>query len=365
MIVNGSLWVYLLYDVADQIDLGSLREIIGLQAPGREPRFRHPAPDYVRFENAPVSEPLAAPERDDLRGARCRLKYYDYGVVSVELEVPFQVEFGDLVGMASRWMGSSELEAWAAEQVRTRVKRATAGLENPYDRFLSEDYYIMEIREARSDDTGLPLTATELLEMYGKEIAQIVRGETAALSPSEQAEVLASRLSYQPTDLLVAAWSGALVYDASAGVEPTLQILEYANSQLLEFRHYDEVLTRVLAGVYKGLDRSAGFWSRWRREREASRLNTIRLDVTDLAERADNSIKFLSDMFYARAYRMAAEKVGVTDYRRLVDAKLRTAGDLYAFLVGEFHQARAFVLELMVVIILIIDMVVLFAGKSK
>jgi hypothetical protein len=41
----------------------------------------------------------------------------------------------------------------------------------------------------------------------------------------------------------------------------------------------------------------------------------------------------------------------------LVEEKLRAAGELYQFLMGEFHQGRAFVLELMVVVILIIDLV--------
>ena len=43
--------------------------------------------------------------------------------------------------------------------------------------------------------------------------------------------------------------------------------------------------------------------------------------------------------------------------------KLDTAEDLYEFMVEQFHQGRAFVLELMVVIILIIDLVFLFRGK--
>jgi hypothetical protein len=68
-------------------------------------------------------------------------------------------------------------------------------------------------------------------------------------------------------------------------------------------------------------------------------------------------------MYSARVYRLAAGKVGVTDYRRLVDEKLHTAGDLYQFMVDQFQQGRAFVLELMVVIILIIELVYLFKGK--
>ena len=65
-------------------------------------------------------------------------------------------------------------------------------------------------------------------------------------------------------------------------------------------------------------------------------------------------------MFYTRAYRMAAARIGVTDYRKLVEEKLRTAGDLYQFMVDEFHQARAFLLEAMVVAILIIELVKVF-----
>jgi hypothetical protein len=73
-------------------------------------------------------------------------------------------------------------------------------------------------------------------------------------------------------------------------------------------------------------------------------------------------LKFLSDMFYARMYRLAAARIGVPDYRNLVEDKLRTAGDLYEFMVDQFQQSRAFVLELMIVIILIIDLIYLFRG---
>ena len=88
----------------------------------------------------------------------------------------------------------------------------------------------------------------------------------------------------------------------------------------------------------------------------------MRLDVTELTERTDNAIKFLSDMFYARAYRVAATEVGVTDYRTLVERKLRIAGDLYESMVGSFHQARSFVLEMMVVAILIIELFHVYQG---
>ena len=66
--------------------------------------------------------------------------------------------------------------------------------------------------------------------------------------------------------------------------------------------------------------------------------------MSELTERADNAIKFLSDMFSARLYKLAASKVGVPDYKDLVKQKLQTAEDLYRFMVDQFNQSRAFVL---------------------
>jgi hypothetical protein len=68
-------------------------------------------------------------------------------------------------------------------------------------------------------------------------------------------------------------------------------------------------------------------------------------------------------MFSARLYKLAAAKVGVPDYKDLVKEKLQTAEDLYRFMVDQFNQSRAFVLELMVVVILIIELVYFFRGK--
>ena len=84
-----------------------------------------------------------------------------------------------------------------------------------------------------------------------------------------------------------------------------------------------------------------------------------------MTERADNAIKFLSDMFYARAYRLAAVKVGAGDYRSLVDQKLRIAGELYEFMVNEFREARGFFLELLVIVILIIELSPSSAGDDS
>ena len=357
--VAGSFRSLFLYDLCEEIRLDELRKLVGSPGAGREPQFRHLAPEYVRFERPPVVETLEPAVLENGERVRCDVNYYEYGVVSVEFELPFETDWDDLVRSSASWTTAPELERRATEVVRKCQLRAGSTLVKPYDYQLTEDYYVIQIRPAV--DHGAPtLTAAELIARQGSAIAQIVRGETSPLSAEEAAEVLQSRLSYFPNDLLVVGWSAALVYDTEEGSAPTIQLLEYANSQLLEFRHYDHVLTRLLAQVYDTVSSGGGVLGRWRLAREAERLNTIQLDVRELTERVDNSIKFLSDTFAARAYRLAANRIGVPDYRTLVDQKLSTAEDLYRFMMDRFHQGRAFVLEVMVVVILMIELVFLF-----
>jgi hypothetical protein len=363
MDLRGTFWVLFLYDVSEEIRLEQLRGILGAGPAAREPSFSRPTPDYVRFQRPPVVESLAPIDLASGEHLEGRVKYYDFGVVSVELRFDFHTGWESLVQLTSRWISAPEVEKRAAELARTHVDRARPALGKPWPEWLSEDYYIIQLREALEPD-GSALTARELLARHGPDIAKVIRGESAALAEGEQQEALNSSISYFPTDLFVAGWQAALVYDTPAAAAPFIQLLEYANTQLLEFRHYDDVLTLLLAQVYQTLERKDNLWHRWRLAREAERLNTIRLDVRELTERSDNAIKFLSDMYYARAYRLAAQKVGVNDYRGLVEEKLRTAGDLYFFMVNEFHQARAFVLEAMVVAILVIELVYLFRGKG-
>lgn len=360
--ISGTFSILILYDVCDEIRLEELRGILKLPRAGREPPFRQPAPEYVQFSRPPVAEPAHTLMLAGGEPVNGRIAYYEYGVVSLNLVIPFKAGWEDIVTLSSRWMNAPELEQTAAEVVQKHLQMAAPALVNLYQEKLSEDYFIIHLH-GLFDDQGNPITATTLIETCGDYLAQIVRGEPARFSRAERAEILESRMSYYETDLLVVGWTAAVVYDTPEGAAPTIQLLEYANSQLLEFRHYDAVLTRLLSDVYRTLDRKSGFLARWRFAREAERLNTMRLDVRELTERVDNSIKFLSDMFAARLYRMAATRIGVPDYRNLVEQKLQSAEELYGFMMNRFYQGRAFLLELMIVIILIIDLYFLFRGK--
>jgi hypothetical protein len=370
--LSGSVLVLIQFDVCEEIRLDVLRKIFGART--ADATFKQKAPGYVRYQRPPVEEnldPLILDSGERLEG---QIKYYDYGVVSLVFELPFSGSWDTLIQLSCRWTSDTNFETLASRIVRQKLERAAPALVKPYEvkpydskpggevqsnDWLQEDYFIFHVREVH----GAP-SANDLLATQGDQISQVVRGEMSILSEGERQEILQSRISYYPNDLAVIGWNAAFIYDTDAGAETAIQLLQYANSQLLEFRHYDEFLTSELENVYAFLDAGGtGLWSRWRTARAASKLHTVLLDVNELTERADNAIKFLSDMFSARLYKLCAAKVGVPDYKDLVKEKLQTAEDLYRFMVDQFNQSRAFVLELMVVVILIIELVYFFRGK--
>ncbi len=354
----GSVLVLIQFDVCEEIRLDQLRDILGARTTATT--FKHSAPGYVRYQRPPIEEPLEPLVLESGEGLQGEIRYFDYGIVSVVFELPFSGDWDKLVQLSSRWVWDTNFESLATRIIKQKLERAAPALVKPYiSEWLREDYFIFHLREI----AGSP-SANDLLAKQGPYIAQVVRGESQTLSDGERQEILQSRISYYANDLAVIGWNAAFIYDTPSGAETAIQLLQYANSQLLEFRHYDDLLSRELENVYAFLDRGGhSMWSRWRTARAASKLLTVLIDVGELTERADNAIKFLSDMFSARLYKLAAQKVGVPDYKDLVQQKLRTAEELYRFMVDQFNQSRAFVLELMVVVILIIELIWIFRGK--
>src|SRR5262249_44417775 len=245
------------------------RSLLGARRLGEG--LKHAAAEQLFFERPPVIE--EAPFPGDGK-AQMRVKYYDYGVVSVLFEFPFVGEWPDLISLSAKWISGTDLPSRAESIAREKIQRIMPSLIKPYKNWLNEDYFIFFLREIQ----GSP-TAAHLLNSCRQQLAQVVRGENAALSDDELKEILQSAMSYYPNDLAVLGWNAAFVYDSAAGSETVLQLLEYANSQLLEFRYYDDLLTRELAGVYDSLEKKSTLLGSWRLPGEANRLQTVLLDV--------------------------------------------------------------------------------------
>src|ERR1700751_1093069 len=267
--VSGSVLVLIQFDVCEELRLDQLQQTISARTV-QQPTMKHLAPAYVLYERPRVVEPLEALVLESGERLEGEIKYYDYGVVSLIFQLPFAGDWDGLVQLASRWVWDVDFASRAEPVVRQRLSLLSTAMIKPYSRWLSEDYFIFHVREADG-----AATAADVVRDHGAKIAQVVRGGRLPLSEGERTEVLHSQISYYANDLTVIGWNAAFLYDSTAGAESSIQLLEYANSQLLEFRHYDEHLTGVLDSVYDSLEQKTGILARWHLAKSATNLHTV------------------------------------------------------------------------------------------
>jgi hypothetical protein len=359
VIRSGSVTAFYLYDIADEIDLTAIPRLLEAEPERARLEPKPYTPAYLQYRTLPLVVDAEAINLSPVEGCRTRIKIYDYGVASVALSRPFAGSWPELAA-SGREMG--RLDAHAAGIGRALVARLKPAMVRPRTPDLSEDYVVFAI-------TGLvePLTAEELVARDGDAIAAALRDEREPLSRQERDEVLRHRLSYLADDLVVPTWNTALVCDTEAGVQAALEIFEFANSQLLQFRYYDALLESELERIYDGLGRP-----RWRSViggrrlmREAFELHALFIEVNELTDKTENAIKMVGDVYAARLYALVSARLGLDRWKANVEEKLRTLDDIYRFAVEQTQMSRANVLELTIVVILVLELALVLLGILK
>jgi hypothetical protein len=217
---------------------------------------------------------------------------------SLALTRPFAGDWAQLIALSQKYIENEQLEQQAEEICRAIARRFASTMTAGRSNSLSEDYIVFSVNEF---DTAT--SADDLLARRSEEIALMVRGERQALSRQEREEVLKNRLSYLANDLVIPTWNAAFVYDTEAGAQAALEIIEFANSQLLEYR-----ISRRPAGQRAGPDLRAaaaaaplvGINARPRLHQDHSTAARLFIDVNEITDRTENALKMVGDIYSAR-----------------------------------------------------------------
>src|SRR5437764_13069882 len=125
--LRGSAVGLFLFDSCEEIRLEELGSILGARRLGEG--LKHAAAEQLFFERPPVVEEVQFLGEAQ---ARVRVKYYDYGVLSVLFEFPFAGEWGDLITLSSGWISGTDRPTPSEEIEREKFPRASTALANPY-----------------------------------------------------------------------------------------------------------------------------------------------------------------------------------------------------------------------------------------
>ncbi|HSL72315.1 MAG TPA: hypothetical protein VK864_18850 [Longimicrobiales bacterium] len=355
----GAITALRLFDVAYAIDLGRVEQLAA--APARI-RLQRAAPKAIAFGVSPVEFSLGRvtlPLDGRPRDADVSARVYDFGAVVLLLRLPIENEpWAEFVGLSNQLAEASESETggdiW--RDLLSRVLHViTPAMDRPTNSGLQEGYLI-----AATHRFDRSLSATELLETV--DLVPLLAGEARPLAAQARADLLRHSLSYYDDDLVVLTWDRAFALEPS-GSSDIADVLEVANAQLLELRYYDELLDTELPRMYDrvaGVQQALRGLGRRRYAMLARELHALVADVTEITERVDNALKVTEDVYLARVYGAALDLFRVRTWSSAVDRKLAIVRDTYAALYDEAATARAELLEMAIVLLIVLEIVLAF-----
>lgn len=358
-IQKGRIIIYRLYDVGLEIDLGGVEK--SAKEGARRLQFsRFPYMKALQFANPPVAfdlQPFVKPLFGRDTKVNVVAKAYDFGVLSIAFDIPIPpgATFDELEKAAQSLDADRSIDALSrgyAVQLSESIADAITAREIKEG---SEDYAIIYIEEL-----GESLNIQEFLSKYDP--TRLLLYETRELSRFTRQETLRHSFSYYPDDLIIVHLDNAFIIDPSGSFDLP-DLLEFANAQIFELRYYDGVIDKELKSIYATLAGTRVSVLRLRLfERLARKITRTITELTEITERVNNSLKVTEDVYYARIYRTFMALLRSRDLEVGIREKLQIVMDTYKMLHDEIASKRAYLLELGIFLLFVVDIVIVLAG---
>jgi hypothetical protein len=349
-VVEGTLHVCVAFDWGDEVDLERARTLVPAEVQSLPRRPRTPTsiayrPPPLRFTLVPPILPLAG---DGLLLADGEATLFDFAAVSVAFRFPFRLPHSDLCRLAARLADPAPIVAAARTAVEPLFKSLAPAIHEPRWRDdLSEEYFVFQLSSVHPPPTVPPRADSEGW------LAGLVRLEVEPLSREEVEEALRLHLSYTPADLFVPDWAAAVLLDSDPGCTETLRVIEFANVQLLEYRHIDDDMASAYRRVHE-LNRSRlRFWRS--HDRPLRALGELKVEATDLFERTGNVLKLVGDQYLARAYGLLAARFHLREWEASIQRKLGVAEGVYQVISDQATAKRTEFLEVIVIALIALE----------
>jgi hypothetical protein len=356
-VLAGGLHAYVAFDWGEEIHLDKARQLH--PAISQTLARRRRTPPSIAYRPPPLRYPITVPQLKlpglDGQVATAEAKVFDFGGVSVAVHITFALSASNLVRLASALSDSAALIEVVRAAVQPLYSVLSPAIDKPLFSELSEEYFVFQIAP------GPPfLEPSALVSRHVEWLAAIARLEDEPLSPEEAEIATQSRIGYSPSDLLVAEWSAAVLVDRDC--EETLQVIEFANLQLLEFRFLDDLLDDRLTEAYRLIHRLARSWLPfWRlHDRTLRALGELKIDVNSIYERTGNVLKLVGDQYLARVYQIISGRFHLHEWAQSIERSLAVVQSVYQVVSDQSATYRAEFLELVIVVLILFEIVMAF-----
>jgi hypothetical protein len=349
--ISGWLHCTVAFDWGENVDLRKAAELVPSEAKILPRRRRTPAaiayrPSPLRFDLGNTSIPgTSAP-------AAAELVVFDFGAVNFSVRAPFSLSVPELSQLAATFGEPTWLLPLARTLAEPVYDRLLSAIEEPQWSDTSEEYVIFELEP-------LPefFTAGRFDPSRSRWLINLLRLDSADVSEEEERDALRCQMSYGKSDVVLIDWPAAIVIDRDC--EDTIQTIEFANLQLLEYRCLDRKVDEALAAARQQIQiATQSRLQFWRTHARPLRiLNEIRLDAVGTFERAGSTLQLVGDQYLSRLYRLASDRFHLSQWAEQVRQALDVAESVQQTLLTQSSMYRLELLEITVIALILIDIV--------
>jgi hypothetical protein len=291
-------------------------------------------------------------------------RVFDHGNISVRFELPIApgTPLGDLTPLCDDLYESELLSSEARRAVESLMTRLGPTVVKPHTWADVETYAVIFVEEL----DGHP-TAAQVLE--GDVVPKLLLGEKSdrPLAPGQRNEMLRHAYSYLDDDLVLIDWDSAFVLEPS-GSRDVPDVLELGCGQLQATRYYDQLMDHELGRIYDDVERAGRggplqlLYSPY--DKVAREVHQRWLEMTEVTERIETSIKIVGDFYLARVYRSALDRFRVPEWQKAVYRKQALIAQVYALLKGQIDTRRSMLLEVTIVLLIVLEIIMALVSKA-
>jgi hypothetical protein len=148
-----------------------------------------------------------------------------------------------------------------------------------------------------------------------------------------------------------------------------IDMLEYANVQLTGLRSFDVQIDEDLKRIYEEFasvgGRGVGRYFSGPYTRLAHRVFRRLVEITEINELTQNSIKVTGAFYMARVYRAAVNRLRISAWQESIQQKQSIVAQVYTMLKDEAELRQSTALELTVIALIVVEVILAFVDVRR
>lgn len=351
---KGLLYVYRLFDIGMEVNLAKALKILEkekdvhhFQIKGTRQTFMiRETPIVISWES---SVPIVLGKNYEISHL---IKIWSFGSVSIQtiLKLRPQTPIKELIALAQYFENDQEFHQYLCQITKDLAQIINDAVSKPCIWEHYEDYLIYVFQEYTGEIIDKNDRVSDDL------VSLLFVEKIMNFSNQRKDDVVKHFIQYGTNDYAIIHWNSSLIVD-NVDYADMANIIEYALSQLLQLRYYDNLLDNQLSTLYQQIEnfKPGIFFNPYMQMANTAALQYI--ELSEIIDKVGNAFKTTGDFYLASIYRSCTQKFYINDWRTSVSGKLKNLAEVAKLFHGEINDKRGQIMEIIIILLITIEVI--------